>query len=73
MHALRSRHGAPADLPKEAASFDLPIALGILAGSGQVGTERFDRYAVAQMGQNAGRTVRVLEVPFAPSARLAAR
>ncbi len=37
---------APADLPKEAASFDLPIALGILAGSGQIGTERFDRYAV---------------------------
>src|SRR5512135_3011244 len=37
---------APADLPKEAASFDLPIALGILAGSGQVGMERFDRYAV---------------------------
>ena len=28
---------APADLPKEAASFDLPIALGILAGSGQIG------------------------------------
>jgi predicted ATPase with chaperone activity len=24
---------APADLPQEAASFDLPIALGILAGS----------------------------------------
>jgi len=37
---------APADLPKEAASFDLPIALGILAGSGQISTERLDRYAV---------------------------
>jgi magnesium chelatase family protein len=37
---------APADLPKEAASFDLPIALGILAGSGQVLPERFDRFAV---------------------------
>jgi len=37
---------APADLPKEAASFDLPIALGILAGSGQMSTERLDRYAV---------------------------
>jgi magnesium chelatase family protein len=37
---------APADLPKEAASIDLPIALGILAGSGQINTERFDRYAV---------------------------
>jgi magnesium chelatase family protein len=37
---------APADLPKEAASFDLPIALGILAGSGQISAERFDAYAV---------------------------
>jgi len=37
---------APADLPKDAASFDLPIALGILAGSGQIGSERFEQYAV---------------------------
>jgi len=37
---------APADLPKEAASVDLPIALGVLAGSGQIRPERFDRYAV---------------------------
>lgn len=51
---------APADLPKQAASFDLPIALGVLAGSGQLGngakgkaaptidaaSERFERYAV---------------------------
>jgi magnesium chelatase family protein len=37
---------APADLPKEAASFDLPIALGILAGSGQISSDRLDRYAV---------------------------
>ncbi len=37
---------APADLPKEAASFDLPIALGILAGSGQFASERFAQYAV---------------------------
>jgi magnesium chelatase family protein len=26
---------APGDLPKQAASFDLPVALGVLAGSGQ--------------------------------------
>src|SRR5436190_17997201 len=32
---------APAELPKQAASFDLPIALGILAGSGQFESERF--------------------------------
>lgn len=37
---------APADLPKQAASFDLPITLGILAGSGQFASERFESYAV---------------------------
>ncbi|HTU26743.1 MAG TPA: YifB family Mg chelatase-like AAA ATPase, partial [Pirellulales bacterium] len=37
---------APAELPKQAASFDLPIALGMLAGSGQISSERFDHYAV---------------------------
>ncbi|HEX6828183.1 MAG TPA: YifB family Mg chelatase-like AAA ATPase [Burkholderiales bacterium] len=31
---------APADLPKESGRFDLPIALGILAASGQVPAER---------------------------------
>ena len=37
---------APAELPKQAASFDLPITLGILAGSGQIVSDLFDRYAV---------------------------
>lgn len=37
---------APAELPKQAASFDLPIALGVLAGSGQVASERLSEYAV---------------------------
>jgi len=37
---------APAELPKQAASFDLPITLGILAGSGQMASERFEQYAV---------------------------
>jgi magnesium chelatase family protein len=37
---------APAELPKHAASFDLPISLGILAGSGQFESERFGQYAV---------------------------
>jgi magnesium chelatase family protein len=37
---------APADLPKEAASFDLPIALGILIGSGQVASDMLKKYAV---------------------------
>ena len=33
---------APADLPKEGGRFDLPIALGILAASGQLGGARLD-------------------------------
>ena len=37
---------APAELPKQAASFDLPITLGILAGSGQIDSELFEQYAV---------------------------
>lgn len=32
---------SPADLPKDAASFDLPIALGLLAASNQIIGERF--------------------------------
>lgn len=37
---------APAELPKQAASFDLPITLGVLAGSGQLVSELFEQYAV---------------------------
>jgi len=36
---------APAELPKQAASFDLPICLGMLAGSGQLISELFEQYA----------------------------
>jgi magnesium chelatase family protein len=36
---------SPADFPKEAPSFDLPIALGILAASGQLHSEIFERYS----------------------------
>lgn len=35
---------APADLPKEGGRFDLPIALGILAASGQLPGEALDRH-----------------------------
>ena len=35
---------APADLPKEGGRFDLPIALGILAASGQINRERLAQY-----------------------------
>ena len=37
---------APAELPKQAASFDLPIALGVLAASGQLGFEQLAQYTV---------------------------
>ncbi len=37
---------APAELPKQAASFDLPISLGMLAASGQMASDRLSRYAV---------------------------
>lgn len=37
---------APAELPKQAASFDLPITLGMLAAGGQIVSERFNDYAV---------------------------
>jgi magnesium chelatase family protein len=37
---------APADEPKQAASFDLPIALGLLAASGQIAVELLDQYAI---------------------------
>ncbi|MCW5619478.1 MAG: ATP-binding protein, partial [Nitrosomonas sp.] len=35
---------APADLPKESGRFDLPIALGILAASGQIPTDALSQY-----------------------------
>ncbi|TWU40575.1 YifB family Mg chelatase-like AAA ATPase [Novipirellula artificiosorum] len=37
---------APGDLPKQAASFDLPVALGVLAGSGQLAIDLLEKYAV---------------------------
>ncbi|MDR2636807.1 MAG: YifB family Mg chelatase-like AAA ATPase [Zoogloeaceae bacterium] len=38
---------APADLPKESGRYDLPIALGILAASGQVPAARFQDHEFA--------------------------
>ncbi len=38
---------APADLPKESGRFDLPIALGILAASGQMPAAELDHYEFA--------------------------
>lgn len=36
---------APAELPKNASSFDLPITLGMLAASGQIESDLFNQYA----------------------------
>ncbi len=38
---------APADLPKESGRFDLPIALGILAASGQIPSNKLAEYEFA--------------------------
>lgn len=38
---------APADLPKESGRYDLPIALGILAASGQIPKEALKNYEIA--------------------------
>lgn len=38
---------APADLPKDSGRFDLPIALGILAASGQINAARLQDYEFA--------------------------
>jgi len=38
---------APADLPKESGRFDLPIALGILAASGQIDAQRVNAFEFA--------------------------
>jgi magnesium chelatase family protein len=38
---------APADLPKESGRFDLPIALGLLAASGQLPTDQLKDYEFA--------------------------
>lgn len=37
---------APAELPKQAASFDLPISLGMLIGTAQIESDRLNEYAV---------------------------
>lgn len=37
---------APADIRKEGSAYDLPIAIGILASSGQVDSENLDKYLI---------------------------
>lgn len=47
---------APAELPKQAASFDLPISLGLLIGTGQMSSERLGDYAAVGELSLEGRT-----------------
>jgi magnesium chelatase family protein len=67
---------APADLPKESGRFDLPIALGILAASGQVQAARLANYEFAGELSLTGalRPIRgVLAMAYAVSRNAAAR
>lgn len=65
---------APADLPKESGRFDLAIAVGILAASGQVSGKDIDRYEMIGELALTGelRPVRGV-LPIAISARAAGR
>ena len=65
---------APADLPKEGGRFDLPIALGILAASGQIPKQALDRYEFAGELALSGQLRRVHGIlPAALAARDAER
>ncbi len=37
---------APADIRKEGSAYDLPLAVGVLAGSGQCNTDRLDKFMI---------------------------
>jgi magnesium chelatase family protein len=47
---------APADLPKDGGRFDLAIALGILAASGQISSKNLDQFeCVGELSLGGGR------------------
>ncbi len=61
---------APADIRKEGPSFDLPIALGMLATTGDIDSERLERFCVVGELALSGEVRRVRGVlPIALSAR----
>jgi len=65
---------APADLPKEGGRFDLPIALGILAASGQIPKEHLHQYEFAGELALSGELRRIRGVlPAASQCRWARR
>ncbi len=65
---------APADLPKDGGRFDLPIAIGILAASGQIPTHRLDGYEFTGELALSGELRPIYgALPFALAARKAKR
>ncbi len=65
---------APADLPKDGGRFDLPIALGILAASGQIPAEPLAQYEFAgELGLTGELRAVPGALPFAVQARRAER
>ena len=65
---------APADLPKEGGRFDLPIALGILAASGQVDDRRLGNCEfVGELSLGGGLNPVIGVLPVAIAARKAGR
>ncbi len=65
---------APADLPKEGSRFDLPIALGILAASGQVDDQCFEKYEfIGELSLSGGLNPVKGVLPAAIQARRAGR
>lgn len=64
---------APADLPKEGARFDLPIALGILKASGQIKTELDDFEFAGELGLDGSLRAIAGVLPMAIQTRAAER
>ncbi|MDI6775552.1 MAG: YifB family Mg chelatase-like AAA ATPase [Verrucomicrobiota bacterium] len=61
---------APADIKKEGASFDLPIAIGMIAARGDIATERLNHFALVGELALSGEVRRVKGVlPIAMAAR----
>jgi magnesium chelatase family protein len=58
------RELAPADLKKDAGGFDLPIAPGLLLGSGQAALERPGSFALVGVPVLTGETTPIKGVPI---------
>jgi magnesium chelatase family protein len=65
---------APADLPKEGSRFDLPIALGILAASGQIPDDLFPKFEfIGELSLSGGLNPVQGTLPVALQAKQAGR